>query len=87
MAMLGMNIEEVKRVAKEVERESTELRTKINSIGNKITGAQWTGPDREKFVGEWNQHKAQVNKVADTLQKCAKDMERNAREQETTSSH
>jgi len=83
--MLGMDIEQVKNVAKEVEREATELQTKINAIGSKIIGAQWKGPDRERFVGEWNAHKAQVTKVVDMLKKTAQDMKKNAAEQEATS--
>ncbi len=85
-SMIGMNVEDVKRIAKEVEREATELQTKANSIGTKITGAQWKGPDREKFVGEWNSQKAQITKVVEMLKKTAGDMKKNAAEQEATSS-
>jgi len=83
--MLGMNIEQVKGVAKEVKREAAELQSKVNNIGNKITNAEWKGPDKEKFVAEWNTHKTQVTKCVEMLNKTASDMERNAREQETTS--
>jgi uncharacterized protein YukE len=83
--MLGMDIEQVKTVAREVEREAADLQTKINSIGTKIQGAQWKGPDRERFMGDWNSQKAQVMKVVEMLKKTAADMKKNAAEQEATS--
>ena len=83
---VGMVPENVKAVAKQVEQEATKMQSDITTIGNKITGAQWKGPDREKFVADWGQHKAQVNKVCEMLRQTAKTMNLNAQQQEQTSS-
>lgn len=83
---VGMDTEQVKSVSKQVEQEATKLQSDIAAIGNKITGAQWKGPDREKFVADWGHQKSQVTKVCEMLRQTAKTMSQNAQQQDQTSS-
>ena len=83
---VGMNTEQVKQVSKQVDQEAQKLQTDITSIGTKICGADWKGPDREKFVADWNHQKSLVVKVCDMLRQTAKTMTKNAQEQDQTSS-
>lgn len=83
---LGMVSEDVRTVARQVEQEASKLQTDIAAIGSKITGVQWKGPDREKFVADWGQQKAQVTKVCEMLRQTARTMTLNADQQDHTSS-
>lgn len=83
---LGMDPEQVRTVSRQVEQEANKLQSDIAAIGSKITGAQWKGPDREKFVADWGQQKAQVTKVCEMLRQTAKTMTSNAQQQDQTSS-
>ena len=83
---VGMDTEQVRSLAKQVEQEASRLQTDIAAIGNKILGAQWKGPDREKFVADWNHQKAQVIKVCEMLRETAQAMILNAQQQDQTSS-
>jgi uncharacterized protein YukE len=82
-----MNTEQVRQVSKQVDQEAHKLQNDISAIGNKICGADWRGPDREKFVADWNHQKSQVIKVCDMLRNTAKTMTKNAQEQDQTSAH
>ena len=85
MAFLGMNTEQVKSIAKEVKSDAAQLDSMIKKVGSKIQGADWKGHDREQFVGEWNQHMAQFNRIHQMLMDTAVKMEKNATEQEQAS--
>ena len=84
---VGMVTEEVTNVARQVELEATKLQSDIAALGNKIAAAQWKGPDREKFIAEWGQQKAQFTKVCEMLRATAKVMTANATQQEQASNH
>lgn len=83
---IGMDPEQIKTIARKVEGEATKIQTDVTTVGNNITAAQWKGPDREKFVAEWAQQKAQVAKVCDMLRATARNMIANADQQTLTSS-
>ena len=82
---LGMNTEQVRQVAKQVDQEAHKLQTDITAIGTKICAADWKGPDREKFVADWNHQKGQVVKVCQMLSDTARKMSKNAEEQDRAS--
>ena len=83
---VGMDTEQVKSISKQVDQEASKLQSDIAAIGSKVTGAQWKGPDREKFVADWGQQKAQVTRVCEMLRQTAKTMTLNAQQQDQTSS-
>ncbi len=84
---VGMDTEQVRALSRQVEQEASKLQTDITAIGSKITAAQWKGPDREKFVADWGQQKAQVTRVCDMLRQTARTMSLNAQQQDQTSSN
>ena len=86
MAVMGMDFEHGRRVGQQVQQEAQKLESEFTAIGNKIAGVPWKGPDREKFVAEWQSHKAQVTKVCQILRDVAATMLRNAEEQAQVSS-
>ena len=83
---VGMNTEQVKQVSKQVDQEALKLQSDITNIGTKISGADWKGPDREKFIADWNHQRGQVVKVCEMLRQTAKTMANNAQEQDQASS-
>lgn len=86
MALKGMDVEQVRTVSKQVDQEASKLQSDIAAIGSKITSADWKGQDRERFVADWGQQKAQATRVCDMLRQTARTMEKNAQQQEQTSS-
>ena len=86
MAYIGMDSEEARRVSKHVQQEAQKLESEFTAIGNKLSAVPWKGPDREKFVAEWQSHKAQVTKVCQILRDVASTMLSNAEVQAVVSS-
>lgn len=84
---VGMVTEEVTNVAKLVDGEATKLQADITALGNKIAAAQWKGPDREKFIADWGNQKAQFTKVCEMLRATARVMISNATQQDQASNH
>ncbi len=86
MPPIGMDVDNVRLVARQVAQEADRLEGEITAIGNRISGASWTGPDRDRFVADWNHQRNQVRNVCQILRDASSTMLRNAQEQEQTSS-
>ena len=87
-ATKGMNVEEVRRMSAQL-REAAEEITRIEQeLTRGLEDVDWTGPDADRFRGQWagemvpalQQIKNSVNELGDSA-------DRNAAEQEATSSN
>lgn len=63
----GMDIAEVRALAHRLATEAEEIRSEVEQVTARIRSVHWVGPDRERFVGEWEQHVAGLYRVADGL--------------------
>lgn len=83
----GMDIEAVRSLAQQMNSSAEEIRNLASRLSSALEGTQWVGPDREKFVGDWQgQYMTSLNQVAQGLVDAAQRATANASEQETASS-
>jgi uncharacterized protein YukE len=86
MTMKGMDVEEVRHLAQAMHQASGELTTLVAGLTQKVQSAHWVGPDRERFVADWNSHHASALKsVAQALQDTSTRANQDARQQDEAS--
>lgn len=84
--LTGMDILQVRRLAREMEGEADAIRADIRAMTALIDAAPWRGNDRERFVSEWrSRHVAALQRVVDGLEKAARQALEHARQQEIAS--
>ena len=82
----GMDIGAVRQLSTQMNAKAGEIRTITQQLTSALESAPWVGPDRERFVGEWqSQHVAALNNVIQGLEAAAQTAQRNAQEQESAS--
>lgn len=63
-----------------------ELTTLVAGLTQKVQSAHWVGPDRERFVADWNSHHASALKsVAQALQDTSTRANQDAQQQDEAS--
>lgn len=86
MSFTGMNIEEVRSLATQLNAKAEEIRGIMSTLTNALQGTNWVGPDRERYVSEWQSHHVTaLNSVINGLQTAAQAATANASEQEAAS--
>lgn len=84
--MSGMNSQEVRELARQLDASAEETRRLARQLTTQLEAAQWKGPDRERFLGEWQSlHLANILRVADGLSQASRRASVNADEQESAS--
>jgi len=82
----GMDIAQVRQLSQQMNTKADEIRNIMQQLTSALNSAQWVGPDRERFVGEWqSQHCAALNNVIQGLQAASQTANKNAQEQEAAS--
>lgn len=82
----GMDVEAVRGLAKQMQSSADQIRDLARRLTSALESTQWVGPDRERFVSEWQgQYLTSLNQVADGLRETAGRADKNANEQETAS--
>lgn len=86
MAFLGQIPEEVDRLAGELDVKAGDIDNIIATITGLIGNTTWTGPDRDRYEGDWN-GKLRVNMqmVADSLREAATTARMNSEQQRQAS--
>ena len=83
---LGQVPEEVDALAAEFETKAGDLESIQAAITAKLGGTTWTGPDRERFQGEWeSQLGTAFTQLAEMLRTGARIAGGNAQEQRDAS--
>ena len=86
MPMLGMDIDQVRQFAQQLEQSSTQIKDMVGQLTAKLDGAQWTGPDHDKFHEAWtSNHVVQLNNVSTALHDASVAADNNAKQQEDAS--
>lgn len=86
-ATQGMNVEEVKRMSAQL-REAAEEITRIEQeLTNGLADVDWTGPDAERFRGQWQSEMVPaLQQIMNSVNELGDTADRNASEQQSTSS-
>ena len=85
--LTGMDIVEVRTLATQLDSSASSIQDIVGQLTAALNGANWIGPDRESFVGEWQgAHCQQLNAVIASLQDAANKARMNADEQEAAAS-
>ncbi|NLA65436.1 MAG: hypothetical protein GX862_05825 [Leucobacter sp.] len=86
MALLGQIPEEVDSLAADLDSRAGDIETLISAIASKLGATTWTGPDRDRFVGDWNSTlTSNLRNVAGSLRDAASVARQNAEQQRQAS--
>jgi hypothetical protein len=86
MTMWGMDISEVESLVQNMHSRAQELEQLMAQLTHQLESAQWVGPDRDHFVGEWNgTHVPALRNVVTGLQDAAQLAMGNVRAQQAAS--
>ncbi len=82
----GMDIGQVRNLAAQMRQKAEEIEGIANQLTQALNSAQWVGPDKQKFEGDWNsQYRQQLRQVCDGLKQAAGIADQNAKQQEDAS--
>lgn len=86
MAVVGMDIAQVREFAALCDKKAGEIDTLISDISNKLQNTQWVGQDAQTFRSDWSgQATNQLKAVAQLLRDTKTTANNNANAQEDTS--
>ncbi|MFM7064482.1 MAG: hypothetical protein ACKO04_13480, partial [Actinomycetes bacterium] len=67
-------------------KESAEVQALLQQVTHQLEAANWKGPDRERFLGEWRSHHvAALSRVVSGLSEASAKSAEYARKQEWAS--
>ncbi len=82
MAIIGMDIEAVRQLAGQMDAQAEQIAQLEAGLTQAIESTEWVGPDRDRFVGDWQgNHAAQLRAVAQSLRDAATAARNNAQQQ------
>lgn len=82
----GMDVVQVRHLASKLHNNAEEIREIMYRLNESLKSVEWAGPDRERFIAEWNSlHMAALKYVITGVETTSEDAARNAREQEAAS--
>jgi hypothetical protein len=80
--MKGMDVDAVQKLGQQMQNKSDDIKTIVNQIQSLVGGAQWVGPDADRFRNDWESNlKNQLNNTADALHGAGQSALNNATEQ------
>ena len=85
MAMQGMDEDAVRKMGNQMKTKGDEIKQIVIQIGSLVDGAQWLGPDGDKFRTDWPTLKNSITTAADALVDNGNLAVKNADEQNRTS--
>jgi uncharacterized protein YukE len=82
----GMDITQVRNLANTMRTKADEIENIMSQLTNQLKGAQWVGPDRQRFESDWDgQYCSSLRNVIQGLQDAATNADQNAQQQEQAS--
>jgi uncharacterized protein YukE len=86
MAVWGLDVEQVRTLATQLDTKAGEIEAIRDTLTNTLGGTQWTGPDSEQFRNDWGTtYTRALNDVAQALKDTAQRARTNAQDQENVS--
>lgn len=87
MAFVGMEIEAVRTLARQLTDKAHEIEQIAGALTSQLGSTQWEGNDANQFRNEWQSHHLRALKtVSGALQHASSAAMKNANEQEAASS-
>lgn len=87
MAMIGMDVEQVRQLATQFGAKADAINDIITDITNRLSSTEWKGTDSEQFRNDWNSNlTTQLRNVEQALRDAQQKATKNATDQEQTSS-
>lgn len=84
--MIGMNIEEVRTLSRQLQQASEQVKQLQSQLTSKLSGTTWVGQDQARFKSEWDgTHSTNLRNVAEALAQASQAAQQNANEQEQIS--
>ena len=83
--MFGADTNELRLQAVATNRGADSLRTRGQQLLGRVAEVKWIGPDADDFLRNFDTHIQRLEHLADTLNELAREMERQAAEQDVTS--
>ena len=78
MAQLGADVEALRLLASKIHANAGRLRASRSSLTATVRAVSWTGPDADRFRGDWVRHSATLRSSADRLVQIAREPAANA---------
>lgn len=86
MAFKGMNPDEGRDVALEIQKAGDQVVEKIDEVTNLVNSVEWVGPDYDAYRDEWNAFvNGAVNNLVEAFKAKGDELNKHAEEQDTTS--
>lgn len=86
MAFKGMNPDEGRDVALEIQKAGDQVVEKIDEVTNLVNSVEWVGPDYDAYRDEWNAFvNGAVNNLVEAFKAKGDELNKHAKEQDTTS--
>ncbi len=83
--LTGMDIAQVRALARSLAAEADDIWAEVMRLTARLRDVNWVGPDRDRFVGEWEGHVAGLRRGADGLHDASERARRYADMQEWAS--
>jgi uncharacterized protein YukE len=81
----GMDAVEIRRLSRAMTQTASELTGLAASATAEIAALPWQGPDRERFLAEWQGHARALQQAASGLNQASVEASRSAEAQERAS--
>ena len=86
-ATKGMNVDEVKRMSGQLRDAAEEITRIEQELTRGLEDVDWTGPDADRFRGQWSGEMVPaLQQIMNAVNELGNTADRNAAEQEATSS-
>ena len=86
MAMWGLNVEQVKSLATQMDTKAGDIDNILSALTSQLESTEWEGPDSTKFRSDWNgQYTNALRQISQALKDTANRARQNAAEQEQAS--
>lgn len=86
MAMIGMDVEQVRQLATLFGAKADAINDIITEIGNRLNSTEWKGQDADQFKNDWNSNlTTQLRNVVQALRDAQQKANKNASDQDSTS--
>ena len=86
MAFLGMDVEQVQNLSRQLQQKASDIDNIITTLNSTMQSTEWKGQDDEQFRNDWNSSLTQkLRQVSQSLKDASSKASQNAREQQDIS--
>ena len=86
MAQLGLDPDQMTRLAKTMKAEAEKIESAAKSVGGQLRSVWWRGKDADDFKGRWDgQHSKAIHEAAQLLRDASDHITRQVKDQRQAS--